>query len=290
MLMDLARQRSIDVIPRLVADRRGKTIVEQDGRFWELVSWMPGEPLDANRLDPAPLADLARVLRRIHGELRGPELARALTPITDPKTLDAWIAGERAPAPGITRRLDAWRRLAPLIQFPCPADHPEIDRVQRTISLARERSILFEHLADWAQTPLPLALVVRDIHRRDVLFSADRVTGIVDLGAIAIDSPLFDWARFGASVGLGTTSRASWEDFLVDEPGRILSSADRLTLVRLIARTSQVLAALHWLQWLVVERRPFSNLTAAWARWDEVLAQIEADDIGLAAYERGIGI
>ena len=50
-------------------------------------------------------------------------------------------------------------------------------------------------LRPWAARPVPLQLCLRDVWHDHVLFTGNRVTGIIDYGAVGIDHPAVDLAR-----------------------------------------------------------------------------------------------
>jgi Ser/Thr protein kinase RdoA (MazF antagonist) len=91
---------------------------------------------------------------------------------------------------------------------------------------------------------------IRDIHHDHVLFTGDEVTGIIDFGAMRMDTPLTDVARLVGSLA-GDDHEA--RQFALDAYAelRALSEADR-KLVDLLDETGLVLGAMNWLTWLYV--------------------------------------
>src|SRR5205085_7730253 len=65
---------------------------------------------------------------------------------------------------------------------------------------AVQKPALMEALAVAPQ--LALQPAIRDVHHEHVLFTGDQVTGLIDFGALRIDTPLTDVARLvGSLVG-----------------------------------------------------------------------------------------
>jgi homoserine kinase type II len=100
----------------------------------------------------------------------------------------------------------------------------------------------------WHGVTLPLATCLRDIWHDHVLFTGDRVTGVIDFGAVAIGSPAADISRLlGSMVG---DDRHRWELGLAAyESVRPLTDDER-EAVRFFDSTGIVLSAANWLLWL----------------------------------------
>src|SRR5205085_11670626 len=115
---------------------------------------------------------------------------------------------------------------------------------------------------------------IRDVHHEHVLFTGDQVTGLIDFGALRIDTPLTDVARLvGSLVGDDAEARRIALDAYAEL--RPLSEADR-RLVDVLDQSGVVLGALNWLKWLYVERRDMGPVTPIVRRLDELLARLEA--------------
>lgn len=86
------------------------------------------------------------------------------------------------------------------------------------------------------------------------------MTGIVDFGALQIDSPALDVARLLG--GMAGDDAQKWRVSLaVYEAGRPLSS-DEHAAVRAADASGTVLGCVNWLRWLYLERRQFADLPA----------------------------
>jgi Ser/Thr protein kinase RdoA (MazF antagonist) len=119
---------------------------------------------------------------------------------------------------------------------------------------------------------VPLQPCLRDIWHDHVLFQGDRVTGIVDLEAMRIDSVAIDVARLLGS--LCPTDPSEYKFGLETyQDGRPLSG-DELALVEAFDRSQRLLAGARWVQWVFVDRRTFSDPLAVLKRMDHILERL----------------
>lgn len=120
---------------------------------------------------------------------------------------------------------------------------------------------------------LRLQPAIRDIHHDHVLFTGDEVTGILDFGAMRIDTPLTDIARLVGSL-VGDDHDARQFAFDAYAGLRPLSDADR-RLIDVLDETRLILGALNWLTWLYVERRDMGPIGPIVRRMGEILMRLE---------------
>ncbi|MDX1944715.1 MAG: phosphotransferase [Pirellulaceae bacterium] len=247
--------RRIEFIPPPLKTASGETFVSAYGRLWELTPWLPGIAADWTRPEPAKLSAAFAALARFH---------RAAASFGQPQPA-------RAPAPAIAERLA-------LVNELLAGGLAEYERLTEPmageiVALVRGRlAPLQTALAIAARRPLPLQPAIRDIHGEHVLFSGDEVTGIIDFGALRIDTPLVDIARLlGSVAGSDRDLRAA----ACDAYGELhaVSDEDR-ALVELLDESGLVLAGLNWLRWLHIERRQFDNLPAVQGRLRHIIARL----------------
>jgi homoserine kinase type II len=119
--------------------------------------------------------------------------------------------------------------------------------IERTAPRELEKS------ARWEAEPLPLQMCLRDIWHDHVLFTGDRVTGVIDFGCAAFDSPAGDVARLlGSLVG---DDRRQWKLGLeAYEAIRPLSAAER-DAIAYYDSSGLVLSAANWIRWLAEDRK-----------------------------------
>jgi homoserine kinase type II len=104
---------------------------------------------------------------------------------------------------------------------------------------------------------VPLQPVIRDIWYEHVLYEGDAVSGIIDFGAMRIDSVATDIARLLGS--MVEDDQDGWQAGLNAYQSVRRLSADELELVRVFDSSTVLLSGLNWLQWVFAERRQFSN-------------------------------
>ncbi len=109
----------------------------------------------------------------------------------------------------------------------------------------------------WSQKIWPLQPIIRDVWHDHVLFTDQALTGIIDLETIAIDIVSCDLSRLLGSL--------DWPDSLLWPLGLENYQTHRplipelLEVIPWLHGAGTVLGAIHWLQWLFVERRQFES-------------------------------
>jgi homoserine kinase type II len=251
----------IACIPVPLVNRQGSTFVPRAGHFWELAPWMPGEANFRANPSRVRLAAAMRMLAQIHVAA-----AVGCTPIQASPTL-------------LSRR----EQLATLLgggagQLAAAVEshhqQPLASRGRRLLAhFGRLAPLTAPRLEAAAKLRVPLFPVIRDLWHDHVLFTGDEVTGIIDFGAMRVDSAACDLSRLlGSLVG---DDQAAW-DFAWEAYAAIRPlSADERELVRTLDDANVLLAGLNWLTWICVEGRTFENLPAVLARLDETLGRLE---------------
>jgi homoserine kinase type II len=251
----------LPIVAAPIAAAAGGSFVEHAGHRWELTRWLPGQ---ANyRAQPTPVRlraamhSLARFHRlaaaqgrhagvprafvdrlQRHAELRGGELAAIWQALGSPLGND----------------IDCWAR--------------------RLFTLASQRLAAAENWEKVARPPRHwLQPAIRDIHHDHVLFTGDEVTGLVDFGALRIDTPLADIARLvGSLAGDDPPARRLALDAYAEI--LLLGEHDR-QLVEWLDQTGIVLGTLNWLSWLYVERRDMGPIAPIVRRLAELSNRLQ---------------
>jgi homoserine kinase type II len=153
-----------------------------------------------------------------------------------------------------------------------PPVAPDLDPLLRRAARAvgRVAPALSSALQAWAETEFALQPCARDLRAEHVLFEGGRVTGVIDFGAAAVDSPAVDLARllldwgdqfFGAALPAYRRVRPHF-----DAPDE---------LVRLLAEGGAACSALGWLVRLAARREPVPDAAALAARLARLVARVE---------------
>jgi homoserine kinase type II len=119
---------------------------------------------------------------------------------------------------------------------------------------------------------VPLQPCIRDIWHDHVLFEGDRVTGLIDFGAMRVESVAGDIARLFAS--LVGDDRPAWQTALgAYEAVRPLSRNER-DLIAPFDQSAVLLAGMNWLEWICVEQRRFSARQKILERLDVTIQRL----------------
>jgi len=258
-----AQQEGFDLAPVPLETRHRVGYVRQDGHFWELAPWLPGQADYRQAPSPVKLAAAMRVLANFHQ-------AVATFPLAEPEAM---------PSPGIAERSERLTGLVnggldALAAAVVDADWPELAERARTLirlfPLAADR--VGRYLSVVGQLAVPIQPVIRDVWHEHVLFVGDRVTGLVDYGALRAESVAADVARLLGS--LVDDDPAGWQAGLnAYESVRMMNGAER-RLVPAFDRSAVLLSGLQWLDWIYLKGRIFANRAAVVARLDEIIARL----------------
>lgn len=257
----------------------GELAVTHDGDTFELSPWLEGEAERSDAPNQDRIRSATRLLGRFHRVGRTFPSSQIAPHIASPALAAAMSRGEAMPSGGLLHRQATWRRIYPPL---CDAanSQPRFDPSEQRNDLARRTHAIAVRHAEWFDVfakanhpPVELALCLRDVHREHVLFTGEEVTGLIDFGALGVDSPACDLARMLGSLvpdrdDLWQLAFAAYaeEHTLGDEVRR---------LAKLFDVTGAVLGAMRWFEWLILEQRRFPNPNEAVARWTTLLERIE---------------
>jgi homoserine kinase type II len=128
-------------------------------------------------------------------------------------------------------------------------------------------------LAEAEPLCVPLQPCLRDIWHDHVLFTGDEVSGIVDFGALRIETVAGDVARLLGS--LVEDDIDAWQrGIAVYEALRALSSDER-RLIGAFDASGMLLSPANWFRWILIERRQFDDMRVIFLRVERQLARLE---------------
>ena len=237
--------------PRFANVDRSQTRIRSHEFVWQMEPWMPGEPAQG----PPTLLQVESTLEALalfHKAAVGSVQARA-------DNLTLRVAREHSP--GISRRLSIASELsngllARFVKAAASEPDPEFRSCAKRLCAALEFWLpwLTKQLTAFAVVSFQLQPVIRDLWKPHVLFTEERVTGIIDLNAMATDHVGLDVTRlfrswYGADVD---RIREAINMFSVRQS---LDVSDRRLLTAYDASTV-LLSPVTWLS------RRFSNVTS----------------------------
>ncbi len=229
-LMGAARDRGLSFVPRVLATSAGRTVVRHADRFWELQEWLPGQADFHRQPSAARLENACITLTRLHV---------------------VWEIGSVVqPCPAIQRRLQGSRQWHP-VAVANAFLQTVVERAERV--LPRWLPELDAWLQPWAQRPFRLQPCLCDVWHDHVLFDGERVSGIVDYGAVKVDHAAVDLARMLGS--LIEDDDAAWRIGLTAYRSVRAFSHEEERLARVLDVSGAVLGVVNWLQRLGAEKR-----------------------------------
>jgi Ser/Thr protein kinase RdoA (MazF antagonist) len=259
-----AAKRGITFIPAPVRTTSGDSFVQDAGHLWELAPWMPG----AADFEASPTAEKLRAAMSA--------LARLHVTVDDfPLGLSQHVVG----APAIGRRLARLRNLlggkiGELSNSLENIQWPEFERLARVFLTALPVYLprAVERLTPLVNVPLAIQPCLRDIWHDHVLFTGSEVTGIIDFGAVDIDTPATDIARLlGSLVGDDAFGwRAGLDAYATVRP----LAAEEETAVRALDSCGTILAGCNWIRWIYVERRQFGDRERLRERFERIISRL----------------
>ncbi|HEX3149485.1 MAG TPA: phosphotransferase [Gemmataceae bacterium] len=247
--MIAARGAGLDFVPQVERTRDGRTAIEIAERVWDVCEWMPG------------MADF-------HANPTDERLVAAVTALA--QLHNAWSRLQPMlpmPCPAIMRRWEAiqeWEKLVASGWRPRPtADDPIAPHANAAWShLPAWLPKLRAALTPWLNEPVSVQPCLCDVWHDHVLFTGDRVTGLIDFGAAKIDHVAVDLARLLGSL-FPEDVKAIDQGVQVYERQRRLSFPE---LVAVLDWTGTVIGITNWLRWLYLDYRQYSDRKSLAAR------------------------
>ena len=236
-----------------VVSNSGLTVVTDEGHCWDLTEWLPGEA-PADDISAEQVQAALHALAVFHKSSQSIESSNGSSRSLGVRSRFAHWLGE-----------GGFSQIANQV-----AGQPSYEVI---IQGYRENAAWIEQvihpLSNASYKRIPC---FRDIWSDHVLFCDETVTGIIDYGAMRLDTPVIDIARLLGSYEAMT--EGSWEVGITAYTAVLqLEDAERLMSEQL-ARINVVLSAMQWLDWLFVRKREFSDSAAVEQRVELLCSQI----------------
>lgn len=231
-----AADRGLDFLPVPLKSDDGHTYISHDGAFWEVAKWLPGKA-DANPLGATKrLLAAAGSLSRFHRAVI--DFPQQQGVATQRRSL---VLADRADRLVVARSID-WQATAEAALRRAPAAAEVLRAVANKLAIVLTAADERVHAVQ--TTVVAIQPIIRDARREHFLFTGDRVTGLVDFGAMTIDTPAVDLARLlGEWAG---DDRAAWLA-AIDAYGL---GPIETGLLAALDFSGTALAAGNWLRWI----------------------------------------
>ena len=258
-------------VPVPIRSADGRSIVTFDEQFWQVEPWLPGEA----DFDQQPTEE--RLVSAMTGLAKWHHLAAQYEP--PHRDIDWLLPSHEDRSPTVSARLRG------LVQ--CRAGLNEAERRlmlepdDRFRSVRQEIAIHFRRLADSIGRELQqvesLSVrqqpCIRDLWHDHLLFCDDRLTGIIDFGAVKTDSVACDLSRLLGS--LFGNDASAWQRALdAYEQTRPLTTAEH-QLLRPLNRSGILLSGMTWLQRRAENRISVEQLPHVITRLEKIIGQLE---------------
>jgi Ser/Thr protein kinase RdoA (MazF antagonist) len=260
VLMTTARAAGLAFVPAVFQSAAGSRAVAHAGRLWELAEWLPGQADYRDHPSPAKLTAACTALAQLHA------------------AWEQYAEPALALAPGVRRRLDwfqEWHDLLrsgwrPLVPAGFDAAATSIKRSMYLLSLHLPG--VPERLRSWREHRFFLRPCLCDVWHDHLLFEGERLTGLIDYGAVKVDQVAVDLARMLGS--LVEDDAEGWRLGLAAYRKVRALTADEEALARDLDVTGTLLGVVTWLRWLCAERKPLDR-AAGLRRLEVLLRRIE---------------
>lgn len=261
-LMTLARRSGLHFVPTIFTALDGASAVEHAGRLWELTEWLPGRADFHDCPSPARLEAACTALAQLHTVWRNLPCTATGCPAVQRRLilLHEWH--------GLLR--SGWHPLA--VAAANDPLRPIVERAWRVLPSAIAR--VPQRLRRWLGGKTGVQPCLCDLWHDHLLFEDNRLTGLIDYGAVKIDHVAVDLARMlGSLVG---NDAAGWQAGLQAYRRLAPLTAEEEELAHVLDETGIVVGVANWLRWLYEEKRDFSDRMAVARRLAELVERLES--------------
>jgi homoserine kinase type II len=248
------------IVPIPLPARDGSTVQEHVGRLWELVPWMPGVPEKSESPSAARRASALRALAAFHQSLAHHAI-QGLSLGLERRCNELHALAETS-ARNLARSLAPFRS-DPLFDL-------AMRWLDRAVQCAPATLASMRHAATQSVALQPC---LRDLRPDHLLFEGDRLTALVDFGAMDFESVAADLARLLLEwIG---PDRTQWGDAIAVYSSHRPLSPFEIVLIDLFARSAAVLGGGRWVRWHFLEGRTFNDPEAVREGLGRCLTRLE---------------
>ncbi len=246
----------------ILKSANGSTVVSSGGFLWQLSQWMPGKANYNTFPNDEKLTNAITTLAKFH-------LAAAQVSL-DFRTSDATQSRLRMLA-------NINETIAQIQVSRVSIASEPLNHLRQYLSATAKDSAaqIFSELMPFKSTILPIQPVIRDIWHDHVFFTGNEVTGIVDFGAMTMDTVCLDLSRLIGS--LVDDDSKKWQ-MALETYSRIRALTEpECRIIRLLDRSGVLLGGINWLKWIFVEQRHFDDFSAVEKRIQYLLQRMIDD-------------
>jgi Ser/Thr protein kinase RdoA (MazF antagonist) len=268
-VLEHVHRRGFMKIPVPIRALNGQSFVSLAAHLWESTPWLPGSANYLPERNPRKLTAAMQALARWH---------RAAVDFP-------WNDQSAMPSPGIEARLLQidWLRSGGFDRL-VNAVHPAQVRDPNSaelVRLARQLFVLYPRVEASIRPKLlaareicvPLQPCIRDVWHDHVLFEGEEVSGLIDFGALKVESVAGDVARLLDS--MAGDDLPAWQTGLAAYGTIRPLSDDELFLVSAFDESLALLSGMNWLDWIFLSGRVFDDLKQVISRLRTVVDRLE---------------
>ena len=267
-VLDHVHTRRFITLPVPIRTSVGESCCSFDGHLWELTDWLPGA---ADYLATPSRAKLEAAMSALaHWHLAAADFPRAIR--------------SPSPSPGIASRLRHLNQLPGVlarlsidaeIKASKEPDWSKLAALANRLIVGHFSVELAVHtkLESAASTRVSLQPCIRDIWSDHVLFEGNRVSGIVDFGAMRMETVAGDVARLLGS--LAGDDLLAWQQGLAAYQAIRPLSDDEAALVPVFDESTMLLSGFNWLEWIIIAQRQFENPAEVIRRLTTIVSRLE---------------
>ena len=249
------------IVPLPEVTQDGQSLVHSAGYLWELANWLSGK--NAEHLSTSQIDAALTALAQFH------------------QAAASHAVLQSGPAPGLMKRRTILRQLR-------EGGLTQLEQATRGYTEVPIRDVASSLLADLrlvlptaiqlveqaSTTSYTLQWCLRDIHRGNLLFTENQVTGMVDFGAAGIDTVAGDIARLVGSIAGDDTQ--IWQTCLATYKKNHALTQDELGAIVAYDVGGLVASSANWLRWLFVEQREFADPLTIQTRLAELAKRLRS--------------
>lgn len=246
----------------------GETWVQQKQNYWQMESWMAGEPVKSNDWTDHHLQQAVDFLAQFHRSTSRLQFDKTS------KQLDSLTTSQNCLSKSITDRFHFFKELnsgkleqikSALTQCTDSRLHQIGSSLCKGFMIANTRLTQAIQLLD--QYTLPMIPVIRDCRTDHFLFSqAGELLACIDFGAMRLDTVAADLGRLFADTIVADQGRC--ERYFERYQGTCTLSIEEQHATIAMAQTTAMLSGLTWLDWILLEKRQFPS-------YEPILARLE---------------